>query len=170
MIDVVAILPNVIEMLMDVIMLMGVIPKKESEVKPIPSNVFGIYSKHLNETNYLYNCEASDTISKYDSYQFDDNDTSIRVPQTVYNCEGPLSEWIIHKDNQNEQDNLASYIVVLRIFRVARICKLSRRSHKLTLMAKTITSSLKELSLLFLFICFATILYSTLIYSLEGKK
>lgn len=58
MVDVVAILPNVIEMIMDVIVLIGIIPKKHLEIKPIPENIWGITSQQMNETKYLYNCKV----------------------------------------------------------------------------------------------------------------
>lgn len=127
-----------------------------------------MYLSHILTKRYR---QIFDPIFFQADYKFDLKNNTLTSPtQSMYTCEGPFSEWIISKDNNANEDSLASYIVVLRIFRVARIAKLSRRSHKLTLMAKTITSSLKELSLLFLFICFATILYSTLIYWICGNQ
>lgn len=61
----------------------------------------------------------------------------------------------------------ADFLTVLRIFRIAKIVRLSRRSVKIRLLFKTLAKSGTAFSLLFVVIAFATILFGTLIYYAE---
>ena len=64
----------------------------------------------------------------------------------------------------------ADFLTVLRIFRIAKIVRLSRRSVKIRLLFKTLAKSGTAFSLLFVVIAFATILFGTLIYYAEKEN
>jgi len=163
-IDVIAILPNFIEMLWQGMCALNIINRGEDEHET------GINTTSSEVTQHGINVVKIE------------RDVGELIPNYYFNCTYPkdeqgqivMGEWTCQKDYGGTMPDLgedgtsfAGYIVVLRIFRVARVMKLSRRSHKLTLMAKTIGASLKELSFLFIFICFATILFGTFMYFAE---
>ena len=67
-----------------------------------------------------------------------------------------------------EDENLnADFLTVLRIFRIAKIVRLSRRSVKIRLLFRTLAKSGNAFTLLFVVIAFATLLFGTLIYYAE---
>lgn len=163
-IDVIAILPNFIEMLWQGMCALNIINRGEDEHET------GVNTTSSEVTQHGINVVKIE------------RDVGELIPNYYFNCTYPkdeqgqivMGEWTCQKDFGGTMPDLgedstsfAGYIVVLRIFRVARVMKLSRRSHKLTLMAKTIGASLKELSFLFIFICFATILFGTFMYFAE---
>lgn len=74
---------------------------------------------------------------------------------------------IIVKTLIEDEDLNADFLTVLRIFRIAKIVRLSRRSVKIRLLFRTLAKSGNAFTLLFVVIAFATLLFGTLIYYAE---
>ena len=74
---------------------------------------------------------------------------------------------IIVKALIEDEDLNADFLTVLRIFRIAKIVRLSRRSVKIRLLFRTLAKSGNAFTLLFVVIAFATLLFGTLIYYAE---
>ena len=149
-------MPNFIEMLFTVVTSQLVAKSVMIENDLPTQNLLQVKIQNQSSHSFL-NCNAQ--------FNFG-NSTCLNTTHGTLLCESIYEKDFSMSDSETEP-GWTSYIVILRIFRVVRVMKLSRRSHKLTLMAKTVGSSIKELSCLVIVIGFATILFSTFMYFAE---